>query len=236
MADSGAGRLVGVLTAPEKTFRAIAERPTWGLALALLVLISTASTLVIFQRVDRDAFRQQMSAQMERRGQEPNEKMLDTMEKYGLTCGPAIAIGGSLAFYFAAAGLLLVASNLLGGSTNYRTILAVVLHASMPFALSGLLQIPVALGRGAIDLQELQHNGSLLPSSLAALAPADLGPALFALLNSIDLFTLWTVALLIVGFHLAARISKGAAAAGVLTLWAIGILLKMGAAALGGGA
>ena len=234
MADSGAGRIVGVLTAPVKTFRAIAERPTWVAALIAVVVVSTLSTVVIFQRVDRDAFRQQVSAQMERRGQAPNEKALDMAEKF-MTCLPAIGIVVAVGFDFAAAGLLLVASNLLGGAINYRTSLSVVLHAVMPFVLAGLLQIPIAFGRGAIDLQEMQRNGGLLPSSLAALAPADAGPVLLALLGSVDLFTLWTVALLILGFHLAAKVSKGVAAATVLSLWAILILLKVGAAALGGG-
>ena len=234
MADSGAGRIVGVLITPEKTFRAIAERPTWVAALVVLLVVSTLSTVVIFQRVDRDAFRQQMSAQMERRGQAPNEKALDMAEKF-MTCAPVVGIVAAVGFDFAAAGLLLVASNLLGGAINYRTSLSVVLHAVMPFALAGLLQVPVALGRGAIDLQEMQRNGGLLPSSLAAVAPADSGPVVLALLGSIDLFTLWTVALLIVGFHIGARVSKGAAAATVLSLWVIVILLKVGAAALGGG-
>jgi hypothetical protein len=236
MADSSAGRLVGVLTAPGRTFRAIAERPTWGLALATLLTCSLLSTVAIFQKVDHEAFRQQMSAQMERRGQVPNEKVLDTMEKYGLTCGPAIGIGVSVVFYFAGAGILLVSSNLLGGAIDYRTSLAVILHAMMPLAVLGLLSIPVAFFGGAIDMQQIQQGGGLLPSSLAVVAPADAGPKLLALLNSFDLFTLWAIALLISGLHLAARISKGAAAAVVLSLWAILILLKVGAVALGGGA
>ena len=55
-----------------------------------------------------------------------------------------------------------------------------------------------------------------------------------ALLASLDLFSLWVVVLLIVGFHLVARVSKAAAAGGVLVLWALFILIKVGWASLFG--
>ena len=39
--DSSAGRVIGALVSPVKTFRSLAERPTWGVALVVLLVIST---------------------------------------------------------------------------------------------------------------------------------------------------------------------------------------------------
>ena len=37
--DSSAGRLIGVLVSPVKTFQSIAARPTWAVALIVLALL-----------------------------------------------------------------------------------------------------------------------------------------------------------------------------------------------------
>ena len=39
MENSSFGRLIGVLVSPGKTFRSIAERPTWGVALVVFMLV-----------------------------------------------------------------------------------------------------------------------------------------------------------------------------------------------------
>ena len=57
-------------------------------------------------------------------------------------------------------------------------------------------------------------------------------PMLFALLSSLDIFTIWTIVLLIIGFAALARVSKAKAAAIVITWWVVVIgLFKLAPAA-----
>lgn len=230
---SSAGRLVGVLTNPVATFRAIAERPTWAAPLVALVVAIAVSSAVLAPKVDQEAFRDQMREQMESQGQQMPEEQLDTMAKFGVGAIFGCSFLVTLAIGFAAPGVILLLCNLLGGRIDYRTSLAVTLHGMMPFALLNLLYAAVAFGRESISPEELQMR-SLLPSSLAVFAPEDTGPGLLTLLASIDLFSLWTVVLLILGYHVAARVSKGAATVAVVVPWLLFTLAMAGLASLGG--
>ncbi len=51
------------------------------------------------------------------------------------------------------------------------------------------------------------QEGSILASNLGAFAPESHGPAVRALLSSVDFFSLWTVCLMIIGYRLAAKVS-----------------------------
>jgi hypothetical protein len=231
---SSAGRLVGVLTNPVATFRAIAERPTWAAPLVVLLLSIAASSAVLAPKVDQQAFADQMREQMESQGQQMPEEQLDTMAKFGVGAIFGCSILLTLAIGFAAPAVIMLICNLFfGGRINYRTSLAVALHGLMPFALLNLLYVPVALGRESISPEELQMR-SLLPSSLAVFAPEEAGPTLVTLLASVDLFALWTIVLLVLGYHVAARVSKGSAAVAVVVPWALFTLAMAGLASLGG--
>lgn len=229
-------RLVGALTAPGATFRAIAERPTWVLGLVAFVLAAVASTAVLVPRIDREQLRRQMREQIEdQTGQPADDAALAQAEGFGIGCVAAGGVGSPIVACFLLAALFL-SFNLAGGEIGYRTSLAVTVHALMPITLLSLLSIPVILGRGSLDLEELQSGQGLLPSNLAALAPEDASPRLVALLASFDLFTFWSLALFVLGYGLAARVSRGMAAGVVLGLWALWVAVKVALAGLGGGA
>ena len=234
MHESAFGRLVSVLVAPGKTFRSIAERPTWGVALIVLLLLAVGTTLLFFQKLD---FEEMVRQQMAEQGRElPPEAAGQLGMMRG--CAMGAALGFPVIFYFGVPLLFWGAFTLLGGTLSYKTSLAVALHAMMPAAVGALLSIPVLLGRAEVSAEEAQA-GSVLASNLAQFAPDGASPVVIALLASVDIFTIWIVVLLIVGYQIAARVSMAKAAATVLGLWLVGILFKVGMAALqgaGGGA
>jgi hypothetical protein len=225
MHDSSFGRLIGALLAPGKTFQSIAERPTWVVALVLFLVIILAVTIVTFQRVDLN---EMMRQQMAERGQE----MPPEMEQVGgfmTGCYIAAGLGFWIGLIFVGAAYFLLLNLAFGGQLRYVTSLSVLIHALMPFAVAGLLSVPILLSRETLSMEELQ-SGSVLPSSLAVFAPEEAGPRLIALLSSLDFFTLWTVVLLVIGYSLAARVSKTSAAVLVVVVWILLILLRVGLA------
>jgi len=227
MKSNSWGRLWGALGKPGETFESIAERPTWALALAVLSVVSAAAVLAMFSRVDMaEAIRQQVVAQ----GREVSPAMMQQMGRVS-GCITAVSVLGTPLFYLAMAAVFLL-FNLLGGQLDYRKSLAVTVHAALPRAVQALLTIPVALARSGLTLEEMR--GGLLRSNLAFLAPEGAGKPLVALLSSFDLFTLWNLVLLVIGYRVAARVSRATAATTVVVLWAVVVAVLVALSALGG--
>lgn len=230
MEQNSFGRLLSVLVSPAKTFQAIAARPSWVAAMIVLVLIGTVSGFVAMQKVDFD---QAIRAQMEERGNMSAEQIDNAVAMAGKfkNVGLIFGVGFSIGSMFLVGLIFWVAFKMLGSESSYISSLATSLHAMMPNAVSGLLSIPVVLGKEEVSLEAVQQQ-ALLASSLAVLAPEGTSKYLVTLLGSVDVFSVWTVALLALGYGVTAKVSKGTAWGVVAALWAVWILTKLGLAAL----
>jgi hypothetical protein len=222
------GRPLGVLVSPQATFRSIAERPSWLPPLLILLALFLAGQVVAMQRIDMEAA---VRDAMERQNQPIDEEQIETIaamqSKVGLACNVVIFPLGLLLISAMFWGL----ANVAGGEIGFKRSLAVTAHGLMPNAVSSLLTIPVILGRQEIEVAEAQNG--LLASHLAVFAPEDAPAWLTALLARVDLFSLWTLALLVIGFAIVARLSKGAAVGVVALLWLLWVGLMVGVAAMG---
>ncbi len=49
-----------------------------------------------------------------------------------------------------------------------------------------------------------------------------------ALLSSVDVFSIWTIVLLAIGFRIVGKVSNAVAWGTVLAIWGLGILIKVG--------
>ena len=234
--DSSFGRLFGVLASPAKTFRSIAERPTWAVALAAILIVSTVVGVLANTRIDKNGLRQMVKERIEKsqggqaapdqveRGMVMAEKVNAVtrwlIPVFGLVIQLLIALLFFMAFHFFA-----------GSEIPYQTSFAVSLHGLLPNLVSGLLLIPVILSRQSINPKDAQ-SGNLLASNLGAFAPESLGTAAKSLLSSLDFFSLWSILLLIIGYRIAAKVSTAAAATVVVVLWAFYVAVKVGLTAL----
>ncbi len=236
--DSGFGRLIGALVSPVKTFQSIAGRPTWGVALAVLMVASTAVGVLTSQRIDKDDMRRSVQQQMEKRqgGQATPEQLESGVEmatKISSVTRWLVPVF-VLVIYLIVALLFFAAFHFFGGSEiSYRTSFSVALHAFLPGLVAALLTLPLILSRKSITLKEAQ-GGGILASNLGAFAPESLGPAARALLSSVDFFSIWTVCLLIVGYRAAAKVSTATAATVAVVLWVLYIAFRVGMAGLFG--
>lgn len=234
--DSSFGRLIGVLVSPGKTFRSLAERPSWGVALVVLLIAATTVGVLANQRIDKNDMRQMIKERIEksRGGQatpEQVEQAVTMGEKINSVTRWLIPLFAAVV-YLAIAGLFFAAFRFFGGSEiPYKTSFAVTLHGLMPGLVAALLTLPVILSREHLPLKQVQ-SGNLLASNLGAFAPESLGTAARSLLSSLDFFSLWSVLLLIVGYRIAAKVSTATAATVVVVLWALYVAAKVGLAAL----
>jgi len=109
--------------------------------------------------------------------------------------------------------------------------MSVVTYASYVTVIEGLIRTIILLAKGGmVGAQDL---ATLVRSNPAFLVDIKDHPILFALLSSIDIFMIWYLALLIIGFAAISRLSRAKSATIIISLWVLVILIKLGFAALG---
>jgi len=235
MKDSSFGRVLSVLFTPGETFESIGERPTWVVPLLVLLLLGGAVGFLVQVKTDpEEAVRAQMSKMKVEVPPEQVDKMIrdaenrTTGKKLALT---AVGVVVSTAVYFLVAFLFWASFRLFGSEIDYLRSLAVTVHGYMPLAVAALLNLPLMLARDTISFEEATSGGVLL-SSLAALAPEDASSVLKAFLNSLDLFSIWAMVLLALGYRIVARVSTAVSAGIVVLLWLIYVGGKLGLVSL----
>jgi len=232
MEDSSFGRLLGALVSPVKTFRSIAERPTWGAALLVLLVASGAVAYVVGMRTD---YRDVITQTLKEKGRDVPEAQLEPQINMMQKAGPIISactvpvfivlvvLLGALVYW--------VVFKLLGSDFSFKTSFATTLHAGMPGVIAALLTLPVILSRASLGYADVK-SGTFLQSNLAFLAPADAKAWVTALYASIDFFSLWSVVLSIIGYKAVSRLSTQQVAAVVVLVTLLFIGVRVGLAAL----
>lgn len=225
-------RIIGVLFSPDATFASIARRPDWVVPLVLILVLALANGILVASRIDFGAPAREAMAQNKNMTQEQMdraEKMSVGMGKVAKFIGPVITI----IVFLIIAGVLLLAVRLMGGEGDFRQAFSVTVYAWIPNVIQSIVFTIVILAKGATAINP-QTFPTLVRSNLAFLVDMKTQPMAFALLSAFDIFTIWGVVLLIIGFAYVGRISKTKSAIIVLSLWFITILFKLVPAALQG--
>lgn len=229
-AKSGFHRMAGVLFSPAETFADIARRPDILVPLAVIIVISIISSIVVMPRIDfESAIREQMSEA----GGEMSPEDRDRMVRFSVGAAKALGYASPLLniiIFALIAGVLLLAFRLLGGEGTYKQAFSATIYAWMPLIIQGILGLIILMARGSVPAEQLPN---LVMSNLSFLVDMKENPVAYSFLSSIDLFTFWSLALFIIGFSFVARVSRAKSAAVILTLWFVMILVKVGATAMG---
>ncbi len=98
--------------------------------------------------------------------------------------------------------------------------------------IKAIISTAIATTRTTIDAR---MASAILKSNLGALTSSSDSPVLFALLSSVDLFTIWTIVLLSIGFAVVTRFTAARVGAYVVGLYLVVVLFKVGMAMLMGG-
>ena len=210
----------------------IRDSPTWLVAFLVVVLSPVIPTIIAMPKMDWEGI---TKAQLERMDvqlpQDQLEKRIEMTEKIG----PYFAY---LAPVFFAIGLLLFALvfwgafTLAGGELGFKRSLAVVSHGMMPVVVSTLLSLPIIIGLDKIGA-DVAAQGSYLKSNLAAFAPEGANAVVLNLLSHLDVFSIWTLVLLIIGFAICGKVKQSTSAITVVLLWLVYCAIGVGFAALG---
>jgi hypothetical protein len=227
---SSVQRLLGVFFQPKAAFADIVARPGWILPIVLLCLSSLAVTFTFTQHVGWRGFMEKQFAQNSRVQQlsaEQREQALETQTKIAPLIGYGIGTIGIVLSAVILAAIGLAAFNLTAGAQlKFKTCMSIVAYGWMPLFLGGLLGIAVIFLRPP-DMVDIQN---LLASNPGALLASDAPKWQQTLLGSLDIFSIWSLLLMAVGFSAAnpRKITLGRAVFTLGALWILFVAVKVG--------
>lgn len=224
------GRMIGVFFSPKATFEDIVRKPSWVLPVVLLTLFSIAVSVAINQRIN---WREFMSQQIEKSPRAANlsaeqkQQQIEGGAKFSPILTYCIGVLGPILFVLVVALAMWGAYNLLGGAnTNFGTSFAITAHAALTGLVSSLLFVLILYLKpyGTVDLD------NPVATNLGAVLPEDSAKWLLALGKSIDLFTLWTLILLVMGFAATnpKKLNGSKAFSIAFTVWAAYVVARVG--------
>jgi hypothetical protein len=206
---------------PGQMFDDLREKPRFLVAGLILLFLTFAVTVALFQRVDMEQFIRERMARSTS-SQQQSEQQKEMAVKIGKIIA-AVVIPASVPFVVAGgAGLYLLGVMAFGGSISYKKALAVWVFSSLPPALvATLLAVLVMFLKSPEDL----NPEKLLVTNPGAFMDPEASPALTALLGQFDLLSFYGLVLASIGLRKVARLSSGSAWGVVLGYWFIGTIL-----------
>jgi hypothetical protein len=229
-------RLSGVVWEPGATFRDIAARPRWWPPLAIIIPLSLIFIYSFTVRVGWERFFRQQAetnSQMQKMVPEQRETVIAAQVKYAPIATYAVAaVGIPVTALIAAAAFLFVFRTMLGAELSFRQVFAIYCYSLIPLIFSSLMSLAVLFLK---DPDQFDLQNPTLSNIGAFLDPLNTPKWLFSLAGSVDVFTLWTLALVATGLSAAARkISWSTSFTWVIGTWLVYVLLKAGWAAIFG--
>jgi Yip1-like protein len=199
-AISPIGRIFGVLFSPKPTFEDIARKPSWILPVILTTVLSIIAVIALNQRMN---WREYISDQLEKNPKaaqmsaEQKEKQVDISAKVTVYVVYAVGALAPIVMAVLIGAILMGAYNLLGGAgASFSQSIAIAAHSG----LVGLISTPIFL-----LVLFLRPAGTIDPenpvvTNLAAFLPEESAKWLVTLCKSLDIFTIWTLILIAIGF------------------------------------
>lgn len=223
-------RLVGVIVSPGETFKSIAAHPKWlGAVLTVAILVGAGQFAFLSTKVGQDASLDQQVTTMENFGVKVTPEMQQGMEA-GLSRGRYITLVAILVMSFVMTALFAgigyaVFTALMGGSATYKQVLAVVAHAGAISLLGQLFTLP---------LNYVRETASSATNLSVFLPFLEEGAVLTRFAGMIDIFVIWWLVVLAIGFAVLYRKKTGpifASFAGIYVVIAAVVAIVMRAVA-----
>jgi hypothetical protein len=253
-------RLIGTLISPGETFEDVNRKPTWLVPLLISIVASLAFSLFFEWRVkpNWDKFFQTMVEkqlgkplkELPPEQQAQMSKQLEWQKRFAKTDFSSPMLGlfavAKFAIFYICAFLIPSAFFALGlmimqAQTTFRKILSVVAWSWCATTLvSIIVSIAALMVRSRESLRDLNlaDPAGFVPTNLAVILPSGTSPVLSSLLASFDVFTIWFLILLSIGFAAISgkrKFKTSNTAFLVFGLWAVWVLIKLGIAAIGFG-
>ncbi|MEO9264011.1 MAG: YIP1 family protein [Candidatus Baltobacteraceae bacterium] len=218
---NGLKTLIDTIVSPKEAFESIRTFPTWGLALAITIVLSALGSYLMIpafqhaftsswpEMLAKDPRLAQMSADQQQSFVSMNLKIFNFAWLFSIVAVPV---------YCLIEAVVMLIFNAIGrGDGTFGKFFAASCNIAVPAAgLSTIVAALIVTLRGAQSFESIPAVQSAMPS-LALLAPAG-NAKLTAFFTAINPFTIWAVALSIAAMLIVGRVPK-------LQAWLAGIVM-----------
>jgi hypothetical protein len=209
--------IAAVLASPARGFDRVAGSRRFLSALFLATAVALVFAAVAAPRLD---YAKAAAAQLEKvpgdMTPHQREEALEQAAKIGkVSIWAGAAVGPAIAMLVT--GLMLwLALKVAGAAPTLKASVAVAAHGLLPHFLSPVLLLPALVARAPVDPMAMPQ---LFPSSFAYFLSARASQVQVALAGSVDVFSIWSLVLLILGMAQVSGASRRRAAITVAVLW-----------------
>jgi len=233
---SQSSRIIDTFVAPSKTFTDINRNSSWWIPFVLMTIVSILFVFAIDQKI---GFQRVANNQLK-----ANPKQMDQFEKLppdqqATQMNIRVKATKFISYGFPVFILLMVVitAAVLMGSFNFGAgaqvsfgkAMAVVMYSHLPGIIKTIL-VTVAIFAG-MDPEGFQIDNPIATNPGFFFSPTD-HPALYKLASSIDIFTIWTLVLMAIGFTYVCKVKKGTSMAIVFGWYAVITLIGVAFAAM----
>jgi hypothetical protein len=233
---SQSSRLINTFVAPSKTFSDINRNSSWWVPWLIMSIVSLLFVYAIDQKVSfyrvADNQLKQSPKQMEQfeklapDAQTQQMNMRVAITKWISYCSPIFL----LVIAVITAAVLLGSYNFgAGAQVGFGKSMAVVMYAYLPGIIKSVLAA-VALFAG-MDPEGFQIQNPIATNPGFFFSPTD-HPALYKLASSLDIFTIWSMVLIAIGFTYISKVKKGTSYAIVFGWYIVITLIGVAFAAM----
>ncbi len=232
---SQGARIIDTFIAPSKTFTDLRRDASWW---APWLLISVFSMLFIYAMGRQIGFEQISKNQVEHSARaeqfdklppEQQAKQLQISSKIiaGFAYGTPILI---LLYVLIEAAVLWVTFKVVGGGTTFKQAYAMMFYAGLPGVLGAILGT-IALFAG-VNPEGFDINNPVGTNLAYYLDPDTTNKFLRGMASSLDVFSIWTIILIGIGFSCTSKVKRGTAIAIVAGWFLLFKLVTSGLAAM----
>lgn len=225
-------RLAGMFTSPGRVFASLRQHPAWLDVLLIAIVAGVLTFLPIRGLVQRDSIEQgieriekmdNLSAAQKEQAIERQREMMEGPVFTGFAFGGAI-VGTPIMLLLWALLVWVCFGFMAGGDMTFKRSLAAVGHLNILFIAAAAIKIPMMVMRESIHVS----------TGLALLSPdPDPRSVVYSALDSFDFFTLLILVVMASAMPRLARITPKRSWTMTVVLFLIGLLLRVGGAALG---
>jgi Yip1 domain len=215
-------RIINTFIAPSKAFTGLDRNASWWMAWLLLSIVGLGFIYTVDKKIGMEeitrveiAKNTRAAEQMEKMPPEQRDRVIATQAKVGKYMGYAAPFLNLI--FFCVVGAVLMATFNFGVGTKvpFKTALAIVVFGSLPGLISALLGI-LSLVAG------LNPEGFNIRNPVASNPAYFMDPTqhkfLYGVMSAVDIFSLWMVVLIGIGFAINGKVKKSTAI-GIVLGW-----------------
>lgn len=229
-------RLVNTFIAPAKTFEDLRRNASWWAPWVVSAVFTLLFAIVVTQKIDMTHFVQQQidrspSAQKRMEQLTPEQRaqgiaIQATATKVVFYIYPVLILIGGIII---AAVLMAVFNFVLGAEVPFQRAMSIVFYSFLPWNIATIL-LGVSLLFSA-DPNSIDFSANPMPTNPAFFMDPQGNKFIYAIVSSLDIFKIWAVILLGLGFSTASTNRKPAAGTAITTMFVLyAVLVLCGAA------